>query len=321
MDLASLLFLALGQPELTVVAEDEHSRCPDLVETQRLVNERVDGHLESAHELHQQVVTDAQSGQSYVRIRLFNLEHAILLERLIPVENNDCADVPLAIATIAEHYFYDVSVTNAAAPPLPTPEQREESQLEASESLKQSTLSVADTKQQNKSSRTRVYGSVAVGHDGRPFLELGLNQFFVPRGFIDLSMRAQLVRAQHKEEGYQITHMRHSLYLGSGLQLPLHPSLALTFVPQLGIAYQQAELEGDQVVSEGVHARFVPSIGIKSDLFFKWTNRFWLGLGGRVHEQLGGQRFVISRANEPPLEVLPLPALDFDVHLVVSYSF
>lgn len=327
MDLGSLLILGLvGQPELIVVGKAGQEHCPDLILTQRLVNERVAGRLESAHQLHQEFVTDAQSGQSYVRIVLFNQKQAMLLERLIPVENNDCSDVPLAIATIAEHYFSEVSVPKEALQSDSAPEKQAENQSDRDHA----TVKKSDQEPRHAAERvegheqsnlTRLYGSINVGQGGMPFLELGISYFFVARGFIDFSLKAQLFRTQDEQSDYLIAHLSHSLYLGSGVQLPLHRLLALSVVPQLGIFYERAELKDEQAVSEGVRARVVPSLGIKSDFYFKWTDRFWIGIGGRVHERFGGRRFVIARANDAPLEVLPLPSLDFDAHFLVSYWF
>src|SRR6187551_3456850 len=107
MVLGSILMLALGQVALTVISDSEHSTCPDTQATRKLVAERLADRPLDDHTVHHAYVTDAQSGQSYVRLRLFNGERAILLERLIPVQGSDCADVPLAIAIIIENYFSD----------------------------------------------------------------------------------------------------------------------------------------------------------------------------------------------------------------------
>src|SRR5690606_26083689 len=141
-------------------------------------------------------VTDAQSGQSYVRIVLFNQKQAMLLERLIPVENNDCSDVPLAIATIAAHYFSEVSVPKEALQSDPAPEKQPENQSDrdhaaVKKSDQEPRHAAERVEGHEQSNLTRLYGSINVGPGGMPFLELGISYFFVARGFIDFSLKAQ----------------------------------------------------------------------------------------------------------------------------------
>ncbi len=317
------LLCALGQLALTVVSDGQSSTCPDPELTQRLIDARMADSIAPRHNLHQEFVTDAQSGQSYVRLRLYNENDAMLLERLLPVEDDDCADVPLAVAIILENYFSDIS------PPVSSPAETDgppRTPATAGEATPdpptdQPVEPPATPPVEPQPLRGTIWGGLNMGAEAALSIELGFNYFFSSRGFLDLSVDTQLFRTRHTEGDYQIAHSIHSFYLGSGFVLPLSESAGLNVAPQIGAHYQRAILRGDNVQDAGTKGRIIASLGLKTLLSFDLSRRLLLGVGARVGAYLAGPHLIVTVPNEAPTELYPLPRFDWDGHLLVGYRF
>jgi len=317
MNLGTLLFLTLSSGVLNVESETPHEQCPDPVATRAAITERLVATQLTPHTLHYAFVTDAQSGQSYVRVRLYNAEEAILLERLLPIENGDCSSAPVAIAVIAESYL------NAVPAPAPDPVESDA----AASAVPATQPSEASPVQQTNSAATqprrrrlfRLEGGGALLQGPAPGLELGLGFFFHPQGVLHASLRFQISPIKHHEQGLTMTSSSQSLYLGTGWSWPFVPWASLLLLPELGLHYQRAQLRGDEVLDTSARTRFVPSLGGRLDLNFQLNNHFWMGAGGRLSAWLGGSQFTVEQVHGQPLEVLALPALDWDAHLFFSY--
>lgn len=313
MDFGALLLLTFAQGALTVETETPASTCPDPSALNALIAERVSDTAQSTYTLRHALVTDAQSGQSYVRARLYDATEVILLERLIPVEHGDCSAVPLAITVILENYFAG-----------PAPNGEEPTPAETSATAGQ-TASRGDhgaptaAARRVRKPRFRILGGFNLLAGPAAGLELGVNYFFSTNAFVHAHMRAQLHPAAASEQGISFVHSSQGVYLGSGLYIPLVTWAALTFSPEIGLHYQRIEVRDDQVLDTSTRNRLVPSLGGRLDLNLCLTNRLWLGAGGRLSDWLGGSRFTVEQIQAPDLEVLGLPTLDWDAHLFIVY--
>lgn len=313
MNLGMLLLFTLRSGALIVESETPLATCPDPVLTQAAIDERLGSTRLGQHSLRYAFVTDAQSGQSYVRVRLYSAEDAILLERLIPIENGDCSAVPLAIAVIAESYLSAVpalaSTPESASVTAPEPSQAQAAGPEPPRP--------DAPRAHRRLFRLEGGGSLLAGP--APGVELGLGYFFTSHGVLRAGLRLQIIPVEHHEQGLTMSSSSQSLYIGSGWSWPLVPWASLLLLPELGMHYQRAQLRGDAVINTGAQARLVPSVGGRVDFNVRLSKRFWLGAGGRLSNWLGGARFTVEQVRGPALEVLPLPQLDWDAHLFFSY--
>ncbi len=312
MDVGSLLFLTLSCGALNVESDTPLAQCPDSAATQAAIAERLGSSDIAPHTLRYAFVTDAQSGQSYVRVRLYNAEEAILLERLIPLENADCSSAPLAIAVIAESYLNAVP----APPPSSTSATLPQVQSEQTQAA-QGAGSRAAPSRRRRLFRFEAGGALLRGLV--PGLELGLGFFFAPQGVVHAGLRFQVLPVKHHEQGLTMTSSSQSLYLGSGWSWPFVPWASLLLLPELGLHYQRAQLRGDDVIDTSARTRLVPSVGGRMDINVQLDRRFWMGAGGRLSTWLGGARFTVEQVHGQALEVLALPTLDWDAHLFFSY--
>jgi len=313
MNLGMFLFFTLRSGALIVESETPLATCPDPAATQAAIDERLGSARLGRHSLRYAYVTDAQSGQSYVRVRLYSAEDAILLERLIPIENGDCSAAPLAIAVIAESYL-STAPALAAQPKSPSVAAPPPNQAQppAQESRPR----------EAPLARRRLFrldggGSLLAGPAAG--VELGLGYFFTAYGILRAGLRLQIIPVEHHEQGLTMNSTSQSLYVGSGWHWPFVPWASLLLLPELGAHYQRAQLRGDAVINTGAQGRVVPSVGGRVDLNLRLNNRFWFGAGGRLSTWLGGARFTVEQVHGPALEVLALPKLDWDAHLFFSY--
>ncbi len=344
----SPLLLALGQLPLIVTGDGNTANCPDPAVTQELVQQRVNDLAPANHEIQHAFVTDAQSGHSYVRLRLYNGRRLMLIERLIPADPDHCDDIPLAIAVIVENYFAALS-SQPDDQPVPeegetkgtdlkkptrstiapsaqpthstpsTPSSRTDSTKDARE--EQAGSSARPKKSPPTNLRSRLFVGLSYGAKRAVSLEIGYDYFFARFAFLNVALNAQVYKTHHKESEVRFVHTIQSLYLGSGLHLKIAPALHFDLSPQLGLHYQRAELQGDNVVTDEAHGRLVASAGAKGLFSLDLADHVWLGIGGRFGAWLGGPRFVLQVPNASPLELYALPRLDWDTHMTVGARF
>jgi hypothetical protein len=310
MDLGTLLFLTLSYGALNVESETPLALCPDPAAAQAAIAERLGTSHITPHTLRYAFVTDAQSGQSYVRVRLYNTEEAILLERLIPIENGDCSSAPLAIAVIAESYLNAVPTSTPGSPQVPADDTAPAPAAPPQESQ------VAPSRRR-RTFRLEAGGALLTGFV--PGFEVGLGFSFAPQGLLHAGLRFQVVPVKHHEQGLTMTSSSPTLYLGSGWSWPFVPWASLLLLPEMGLHHQRAQLRGDDVLDTSARTRFVPSLGGRIDVNAQLDRHLWMGVGGRMSAWLEGARFTVEQVHGEALEVLSLPALDWDVHLFLSY--
>ena len=349
MQLGWLIFLAFGQGPFTVDGGDWKSSCALAENTENLVVDRLGEPLPRDQSVHLEQVHDSQTGKVYVRVRLLDADDAILLERLMPSTDDDCQDIPVAVAIILEGYYENLAAKQPEVPPS------EEVKPTATEPVVDASPPAASNQPPrhllprlappSAASPSAAPPSAASPSAAPPTviepprrsarltlgpslsslrtlgLGVALDYFIVPHNFVTLTAHVQPRRLKIDEKSYSLLLTQHDVAVGSAVWLPIGDTFAFSIAPEIGLAFQGLELNDDATNSRGNRWRVSPTWGGRVTAEVALSRRVWLGAAARTNAAISCEHFVVRRPGRASVEIWQLPQLTSSAELFLAHWF
>lgn len=317
--------LSIGAGGLTVATDSPDAFCPPLEEAQAAVASRVGAVTGGQFEARYGLTRDAKSGAVSLRLVMHDEAGELVLERVLPLSESDCADAATVMALILERYFSSRSTASPsamAAPGVPAQEAPEEVRAEPNDSEPNDSepRDVKAAMPEEAASRASSAESTQ-GERSLPY-SLRLSLAYSPKtlrlgvaGGVKLSpwwqwlleANVQLLNNDVEEAGYEFAVARHALFTAAVASLRFEPRLRVFAGPELGLQWELAQAMDGALESSSSESRLLPSLGAQVGASFEATPSWEFGLFGRGAMGFAGRRFVVETRQGESQELFPLP--------------
>lgn len=354
MAILAFLMLGSGALGLTIESTTPDAHCPPTTEVQEAVAARVGDVQGQEYSVEYGLVRNADAGTNSVVLVLRDSESVELLRREIPVADDSCSDVALAIAIVLERYFAGViggsgsdlgqfpEATREAAQPTSgaaasdedpqnepssgaQPQSPSSDAAEAGESSGDEGSEAVDSRDSSTifEGRHFVRGAIGVGRGPQPVFHLGVGRRFSSWGAISAELSSWPLPTETDGDDPAVKTSWWGLHLGPELSVHVTPDAHFSVAQYVGVALVQARIDAAVAFqSEGPTSKAVPTVGAALRFGFDVGERLMLGVSLHGVGLLGSYSYVVEDpAAGGTREVFSLPVGRSDASLYAAYRF
>lgn len=339
------LMLAWRASGLTIESETPDAHCPPLTDVQEAVYARVGDVQGGGYVVRYGLVRDAATATTAVRLVLRDEEEEEVLSREIPVTDDACGDVALAIAVVLERYFAGVIRLHSTAPATPAVTESEPPDKElpsdkkttsTTEPMGEPNTTATDPEDPGEETKRRpstgdedvdpqLFGSfvrvgAGVAEGPQPIFHGAWGLWDARRWGIVAQLFMRPLPVSQRYDDIEATSTLYGFRVGPTVSAPMTSKLRARLEPSFGWSFQRARASAAGLSGASAKWRAIPTPAAAVALESSVTEQSDVGIWVQGAVLLGGTRFIVGEGPSE-FEILPLPTTSGDVSVYWAYRF